>query len=255
VPVSDSTPCGADKAQALAGGHQGSFGQRIAHLEAQCNALVSHLHGARTLLDNDPFLMLPAVAVVRAVAEVSASCAWEVDAEATSDERSARSYATAFRSLETVLSQFAGNSAEAQPLVELREKLVTQLKDQGYRVVRREKRGISTLEVSQIIVRKASAKVGFQFTQRIRDEIPTAGDLYASMSGMTHGEPSYLSITWDTPEVVARMLGIVAFRSTEAWSNAVHRWVGAEPPPFINGADYANLMRSASAEHRAGWNL
>lgn len=218
------------------------------HLEAQCNAVSSHLEGARTLLNSDPILMLPAVPIVRAIAEVSASCAWGLDSDATSDERAARSYATAFRSLETVIALLGAGTADARPLAELRGRLVAQMEEQGYGVVRRNKNGVSTDEIAQVRVGDAYVKTNFQFSQRVREEIPSVGVFYAGMSGITHGEPSYLASTWETPDVLARMLGVVILRSTEAWSSAVHTWIGATPPRFVNSGDYANLMRSMPPE-------
>ncbi|MBZ4488091.1 hypothetical protein LQ938_11545 [Microbacterium sp. cx-55] len=248
VPATISTPCGRDKVQALAGDHLSSFGQRLEHLEAQCNAIVSHLSGVQTLLFSDPFQMLPSVPIARAVAEISASCAWELDSRVDSDERAARSYAMAFRSIETVIAQLDGS--EAEQLEQLRERLVERLRSQGYGVVRKDRDGVTTNEVVQVKVGRRYAKIGFQYSQRIAAEIPALGSLYASMSGLTHGEPSYLATNWGTPDAVARLLGVVTLRSVEAWSVAIHRWIGASNPPFTNRGHYEDLMRSVPEAHR-----
>jgi len=192
VPESAASSCGQDKTYALAGRHGASFGQRVLHLEAQCNTLSTHLEGIEALLHHDPFLALPAVPIARSIAEISASCAWELCAGVGSDERAARSYATGFRSLEQLILQL-GDDDQAERLSDLRESLVAQLKAQGYDVVRLEKDGVRKPQVVQVRVGSAYAKTNFQISRRIKEEIPAVGELYASMSRLTHGEPAYLS--------------------------------------------------------------
>lgn len=245
VSESADTPCGRDKANAFAGRHDSNFGQRARHLEAQCNAMSSHLEGAEALLNHNPFLQLPALPVVRSVAEVAASCAWELDDNVSSDQRAARSYAMAFRSVEKIISQLGESTDQGRRFSAHRETLVEHLEGQGYGVIRREKDGVRKPEVAQVRVGNEYARTSFQISQRIAEQIPAVAVHYAGMSAIVHGEPEFLQMTWQTPDTLARLLAIVMLKSTEAWSDAIHAWLGnTKPAPFINPSDYNAVFHS-----------
>lgn len=243
-----STPFATDYASAAQGDHLIAFEQRIKHVEAMCNALLAHLRGLEVLLNHDTFYPLPAVSIARAAAEVSASCAWILDSTIGSDERAARAYAALFRSIEKNISETLTSDSEATE--RLRERLVKELSGRGIRVVRRVKDKKITAEVAQVLVGRAHAKTNFQYSQRIAEEIPSIGGMYSGMSGAAHGEHVYISTSWDSPDMFARMIGVVVHRSVEAWSRAIHSWIGVQPGPFINQNDVKNLIRSMPRESR-----
>jgi hypothetical protein len=237
-----TSACGEDIARARAGDHATLFGQRLIHLEAQNNALIDHLSGLETLLSSDPIHPLAAVSVVRSVAEISASVAWEVAADVSSDQRAARSCATAFRSLQTTIDQLEGPASSE--VRKKREDFVAFLNRQGYGVVRRERGGVTYEEVAQVKIGHEYAKTRFQISARISEEIPTIGSMYGALSSLVHGDTSFLSTTFSHPDMAPRSTGNVAYRSVEAWSNAVHRWIGATSPRFVKSRDLLALRTS-----------
>ncbi len=240
--AASATPHGRDLAAASDGDHSLAYRQRIAHVESMCNALLSHLRGLEVLLLHDTFYPLPAIPVVRSIAEVAASCSWILDSNIGPDERAARAYASLFRSLETTIS--ATLPADAAMATMLRESLIQELRGRGVRVVRRVRNEVQTDEVSQVHVGRSQAKTNYQYSLRVATEIPLIAGTYSGMSGITHGEYTHLSSSWDSPDTHARLIGLVSQRSVEAWSRAVHTWVGVEPGPFINPNDQKNLIRS-----------
>lgn len=242
-----TSPCGQDIAQARAGEHRDVFGQRLLHLEAQNNALIDHLSGLETLLSSDPIHPLAAVSVVRSVAEISASVAWELAADVDSDQRAARSYATAFRSLQITIDQLEEPaSAEVR---KKREDLVAFLEEQGYGVVRRERKGVTYEEVAQVKIGREYAKPGFQISKRVSEEIPKIESMYGRLSSLVHGDTSFLAATYSHPYMAPRSTGNVAYRSVEAWSKAMHRWTGATSPLFVNARDLRALEQSFRPSH------
>ncbi|GAA3776426.1 hypothetical protein GCM10022240_29900 [Microbacterium kribbense] len=100
------------------------------------------------------------------------------------------------------------------------------------------------LEVAQVAVGNAYAKTNFQYTQRIREQIPSSGGMYSVLSGIAHGEMIPVSTAWETPDTLARVVGTVVHQSVSAWSRAVHDWVGVTPAPFLNQSDIDDLIAS-----------
>jgi hypothetical protein len=98
---------------------------------------------------------------------------------------------------------------------------------------------------------RARAKVRFNYSQRVKDEIPRASALYSALSAVAHGEHASITTSWSTPDSYARVIAHVVVESTEAWSLAVHNWVGATPGPFLNENDRQNVIRSIPAATRA----
>lgn len=85
----------------LSGGGDGgpsliAFQQRINHVESMSNGLLSHLEGRNVLLRHDTFYPLPAIPIVRSIAEIAASCSWMLNTDIDSDARDARAYASLF---------------------------------------------------------------------------------------------------------------------------------------------------------------
>ncbi len=226
--------------------HPVAFGQRIRHVEACNNALVSHLSGLEVLFSDTTFRPLPAVSITRSIAEAAASGAWILYPRVDRDTRNARAYASLFRSIETFVPRTQARGFD--DLDRLRDRLAEELHMRGGRAVRRVKNGEQTREVAQVTLRRGHAKVGFQYSQRIAECIPLIAGTYAGMSGMVHGEPQHITTTTESPGTMARLIGLVVRRSVEAWSNAIHSWVDAETAAFINEDDWDNLTRSIPPE-------
>lgn len=244
-----SSPCAQDKERALAGDHRDLFGQRLFHLEARGNALIEHLAGVEQLLSADLILPLAALPIARSVTEISASVAWELAADVNSDQRAARSSATVFRSLQNAIDELGPENAGR--VVEVREAFVALLQGQGYRVVRREKAGVAYGDVAQVWVGREHAKPNFQISQRVEQQIPSVGPIYGGLSSLAHGDTSFLSATYDHPDMVPRALGDVVGRSVEVWSRAMHEWTGKHVPRFINDRDRLALRLSVPSSHRS----
>lgn len=250
-----SSPYGVDEARALSGEHLLAFKQMIDHVEATCNALVSHLAGLKRLLDDDTFHPLPAMVLARSIAEVAASCVWMLRSGLSSDERAARGYAALFFAVQ---GSIAGSRPEdAERMKKLRDELIEELGQPGagVKVERRVKDGVPQEDVAQIAVgrgrARARARVQFSYSQRVRDEIPSVSQLYSALSGVVHGEHASITTSWNTPDAYARVIGHVAAESTFAWSCAVHEWVGATPGVFLNQSDRQNILRSMPKPTRA----
>ncbi len=245
------TPCGIDFRRAAAGEHLYAFEHSIKRLEALTNALVSHLRGLQVLLSDDTFYPLPAMAIARSIAEVSSSTVWTLHQGLSSDERAARSYAALLAMLEKGIE--SGGAEEASRTRALREELATRLESGRPKVeiIRRVKSGVTLDEVAQVRVGRTGAKTRFQYTQRLKDEIPIISGLYDHMSAATHGGHAAVSASFDTPASYARGIGHIALESTKAWSLAVHTWLGVTPAQFWNEADLQNLRNSIPAADRA----
>ncbi|WP_156138838.1 hypothetical protein [Microbacterium mangrovi] len=236
------TPFRTDYDAAAAGDHLIAFRQRIEHVQTMSGALQSHLQGLEVLAAHDTFHPLPATPITRAVAEISATCAWILQADINADARAARTYAALFHSIERGIAEMG--VSDATKFAVSRELLVAELRDQGVSVVRRDKTGVKTDEIVQVKVGRSYARTNFQISQRVLEEIPAIGNLYSALSGATHGEYMHVAASWERPDAQARMIGMVVARSVEAWSRAVHAWVGVTPRPVFNQHDVDNLGRS-----------
>lgn len=240
--AASSTPAAIDIGAAAQGRHPLALKQRIQHVESTSNSLLSHLSGLSVLLESDTFLALPAISIARSIAEVAASCAWMLDARIDADERAARGYASLFRSLDSTEHL---TDPTQERFGERRDKLIAELQKTGVRVDRRKDRhGVEQNQVAAITVGRAHAKPGFRYSQRVAEEIPMIANTYAGMSALVHGEQSAVAMSWDSPDTVARLVGTVVLRSVEAWSRAVHIWVGVSQGPFVNALDVRNIIRS-----------
>lgn len=246
-----STPYGIEAAAAAQGQHKLALQWKVAHAEATSNAMLSHLRGLDILLQQGTFYPLPAMPIARSIAEIAASTSWALAANVEPDERAARGYAGLFRSLEKSISGSLSSDAERHRV--LREGIVQDLAKSGVRVVRHTKKGISTDEASQVIVGRAHAKTRFQYSQRVAEEIPTIGETYSGMSGVVHGEQIHLSTSWLVPDTYARLIGLVVQESVEAWSRAMHTWVGVQPGLFINPNERFKLIHSVPEQYRAAF--
>lgn len=251
--ASASTPYGIEAAAASQGQHKLALQWKVAHAEATSNAMLSHLLGLDILLQQGTFYPLPAMPIARSIAEVAASTSWALAANVEPDERAARGYAGLFRSLEKSISGSLTSDAERHRV--LREGIVQDLAKSGVRVVRHAKKGISTDEVSQVIVGRAHAKTRFQYSQRVAEEIPTIGETYSGMSGVVHGEQIHLSTSWLIPDTYARLIGLVVQESVEAWSRAMHTWVGVQAGVFINPNERLKLIHSVPKQYRASFDV
>ncbi len=237
-----SSPFAIDRDSAIAGKHRIAFDQTTRQVETLSNALVSHLSGLHILMQHDTFHGLPAAVIARSIAEVAASCAWILRPEVSADARAARAYAVIFHSLKNSASQLLPEDAEQ--VTKARELLVRQLGDSGITVTRREKRGTKTDDVAQVSVGSARARTSYNISQRIAEEIPAIGSMYAGLSSSAHGESMNVANVWEVPDVYARLIGHVVHESVAAWSKAVHDWLDLEPGPIGNEADLQNLKQS-----------
>lgn len=251
-----ASPYGRDEARALAGEHLLAFKQILEHVEATTNALVTHLTGLKLILDDHTFLPLPAMVIARAVAEVAASGTWILHPGLSSNERAARGYAAMFAAVEN--SILASRPEDAASIRALRDDLIQQLGQPGTDVKiehRVNDDGTVQEDVAQVFVgmgrERARAKVRFNYSQRVKDEIPHASGLYSALSGVAHGQHASITTSWSTPDAYARVIAHVVVESTEAWSGAVHDWVGASAGPFLNDDDRANVLRSIPEATRA----
>ena len=235
-----TSPLGIDVAAVKAGNHYVAFQQRIRQVESDSNAIASHLHGLEILMKSETFHPLPAVAITRSISELCANLAWILDQRVGMEERAARGYASLFRAIESTSAAAPTHAEEA------RDKLIAILDATKVRINRAvdKSTGSERPEVAQVIVGKAQAKTRFQYSQRIRDQIPSLGHMYSLMSGIAHGESAHVSTSWDTPDALARLVGTVTHRAVNAWSLAVHHWVGIAPAPFLNQTDIDNLIDS-----------
>jgi hypothetical protein len=248
-----SSPYGVDEARALSREHLLAFKQTIEHVEATSNALVSHLAGLKRLMDDDTFHPLPSMVVARSIAEVAGSCVWMLRPGLSSDERVARGYAAIFFAIQSSIS--SSRPEESSRTAELRDELVAELTQSGpsVKIERRVKAGIPQEDVAQVTVGRARARVRFSYAQRLKEEIPYVGGLYSGLSGVAHGEHASITTSWSTPDAYARVVGHVAVASTEAWSRAVHHWVGVTAGSFLNEQDRQDILRSMSEATRSGF--
>lgn len=237
-----STPLRRDLAAAVRGDHRLAFQQRITHIEAMSNALRSHLAGLQRLLEDDVFHGLPATAITRSIAEVSASCAWILDANASEDARSARGYASVFHSLELAIA--AAQPDDRSRLAGAREKMVAYLDGSGVIVTRKVRHRKPLGAVARVTVGHASADTEYKLTTMVREQIPRLGDMYRSLSAVTHGDTTHVIGAWEAPDQFERRIAVVTWRSVEQWSESVHAWVGVEAGTFVNPADIENLRQS-----------
>lgn len=242
--ASSTSRLGVDVAAVKAGSHYVAFEQRIKQVESDSNAIASHLYGLEILMTSDTFYPLPAVAITRSISELCANLSWILDQRIGADERAARGYAALFRAIE---STSAATPAAAE---EARNKLIGILDATNVRINRAvdKSTGRERPEVAQVIVGKAHAKTRFQISQRIPDQIPSLGHMYSLMSGIAHGELAHVATSWETPDAVARLVGFVTHRAVNAWSLAMHDWVGIEPARFLNQTDIDKLTDSMSPE-------
>lgn len=75
------------------------------------------------------------------------------------------------------------------------------------------------------------------------------GTLYSALSGVAHGEQMHLATTWETPDSLARLIGRVAQWSVQAWSLAVHEWIGVSHGSFISREHLCRLLASTPPAH------
>jgi hypothetical protein len=245
--ASASSAHGRDVTALEDGKYTTAFRQRVEMVQSNCNGLVSQLRGLDVLMQHDTFLPQAGVSVVRSIAEISASTSWLLRSEVSVEDRAVRSYATLFRSLDkAILGTIKSDSSR---FTAFRERLVDQVEKEGARVVRKTRDGVQTPEVLQVTIRKAHAKVDFRYSHRIVQEIPKMGTLYSAMSGVVHGEQMHLSTTFETPDALARLIGRVAQWSVQAWSRAVHEWVGVSHGSFLSREDLRRLLASTPAEY------
>lgn len=215
------------------------------NMQSMSNALVSHLHGLDVLITHEPFLALPTIPILRALAEVAATTSWMLTPGLSGDERAARGYASLFRTLEQ-------NRTHMERADEFRERLVKEITQNGGRIQRRVVRGEATDAIGTVHVGRAHAKTAFKYQQRLQTQIPAIGSMYPGMSALVHGEGAALGLAWDWTAVTLRMIAKVALESTRAWSNAVHVWTGTELiRPFVNPVDEENIIRSMPPEQIA----
>lgn len=231
-----------DLAAARSNIHTIAYSHRLKQVESTCNALLSQLEGLRALVHLETLHSLPAITIARAIAELSASSCWLLKAGLSGDERAARAYAALFRSIDA-------NRASSVSIGQYRVRLIEQLNRSHVRVeMALDKKRRPTDEVAQVFVGRSHAKTRFNYSQRIAAEIPTMGTLYSGLSGVAHGEHLHVSTSWETPDTYARLIGVVAHRSIEAWSRSLHAWVGVTPAPFLNPYDVENLIQSIPPE-------
>jgi len=228
--------------------HHRAFDERVEYVETTSNALRSHLRGLEIVMDADTLYTLPATLIARGIAEVAAACSWML-ADVNADERAARGYASLFRGLENLIATSGAQVAERA--TRIREMLIVELADQHVRVQRREKRGKTQDDIAVVTVGRSHAKTNYQYSQRVFSEIPAVGALYSSLSAVAHGDSTHLSVSWDAPDIYVRRIGVVVHRSVEAWSRAIHSWVGAEHEPFVDQLHLAELINSMDPEHLA----
>lgn len=241
IAAASYSPYGLDRHAAREGEHGLAYRKRLEHVEAMSNALQTHLRGVELLLEHETFHALPLVTIARAMAEVSASCSWLLR-PATADARAARAYALIFRDIEKSISRSRGKTATT--LAELREKLIEEVERAGGKIQRRNKDGKMFDDVHVVRVKRAHAKTGFNYSDRVAEEIPSVAPMYSAMSALVHGEPLAVSVSLDDPAIIARTIGFVVQQSTATWSQAIHAWVGVDAAPFINDQDVRALKLS-----------
>ncbi|WP_431074149.1 hypothetical protein [Microbacterium phyllosphaerae] len=238
-----ATDYATDYAAALSGTHDIAYGHRLKQVESSCNALLSHLEGLRGLVHLETLHTLPAITIARSIAELSASSCWLLRSGLSADERAARAYAALFRSFDSNRASFDDSSRQ------FRSRLIAQLEESHVRVTMAlDKKNRPTDEVAQVFVGRSHAKTRFNYSQRITEEIPSMGTLYSGLSGVAHGEHLHVSTSWATPDTYVRLIGIVAYRSIEAWSRSLHAWVGVTAAPFLNPNDVEDLIQSIPAD-------
>ncbi|MFJ2543072.1 hypothetical protein [Microbacterium sp. NPDC087589] len=161
----------------------------------------------------------------------------------SADERAARAYAALFRSFDSNRASFDDSSRQ------FRSRLIAQLEESHVRVTMAlDKKNRPTDDVAQVFVGRSHAKTRFNYSQRIAEEIPSMGTLYSGLSGVAHGEHLHVSTSWATPDTYVRLIGIVAYRSIEAWSRSLHAWVDVTAAPFLNPNDVEDLIQSIPAD-------
>lgn len=249
-----SSPCGVDRARAERGLHRTALDRRIKDLEDASNTLAMHQLALVQLLSGTVFLPLPVISITRSVAEISAFLSWLLHPGISRQQRDARAYASLFRSVENAITHT--RLADSFRFVELRKNLIEQMAKQKVHVTyARDDSGAFTDRVAQVRVNNASEKIGFKYSHRIAKEIPLIAGTYSNMSAMVHGESMQIAAAYDTPATYARLIGAVVLRSTEAWSAAVHDWVGVTPAPFTYPGDWDNLVASIPAALREQFDL
>jgi hypothetical protein len=241
-----SSPVRQDYASARAGGHSLAFHQTIAHLDALNYGIESNLQGLDVLMKHGTFSPVPATLVARAICEGAATCAWLLDPKVTADQRAARGYASLFRSLQKGISEV--RPEDAGTFVAIRDRLINDLETSQVAIRRRAKDGKECEDVSLVKVGTEQARIGFTISQRVAKELPQIGGLYGSMSGVVHGEPSWLETARTAPDGKARLIGAVVRWSVEAWSGAVHAWVGVEHGRIFNENDFQRLIGTIAPE-------
>lgn len=238
--ASATSPHGVDRAAAKAGTHKLAYQARVQHAESASNALDMHLRGLEAITRERVFYPLPAVAIVRAIAETVASCIWLLR-PADPHLRVARAYAASFKDLDLTIASGLDN---VERFVALRETLIATVGAAGAHIQRKVRDGQPLKEVDVVRVGRATAKVGFSYRQRVSEQIPSIGDTYSGMSGVVHGTQMVVATALDDPAVFARLIAAVTLKSVDAWSVAVHAWVGATPAPYYTDAEYDLLVQT-----------
>lgn len=246
--AASSSPHGRDMVLIREGKLLLAMQQRVSHVEVSTSAMASQLHGLDTLLRAEYLSLLPCVTIARSLAELAATVSWLLDAKVDEDTRAARALASLFRAVDAGVNGTLPEDSEK--LTALKAALMQSLEQQGVRFVRRARGDKVFEEIAQVAVGRAYAKTTFQFTARIDEQIPGLAGTYGNLSGFAHGEPLHAGTTWQRPDTMARLLGVVAQRATRAWSDAVHGWVGVQHGAFVNAADEEALVRSIPADVR-----
>lgn len=196
------------------------------------------------------FLPLPAISITRSVTEISAFTSWLLHPGISWQRRDARAYASLFGTVQNAITHT--RRADSPRFVEVRNDLIPELAKQKVRVTyAKDDSGTLTDRVDQVHVNNASEKVGFKYAHRIAKEIPSIAGTYSSMSAMVHGETGHVAVAYENQAACARLIGVVVLRSTEAWSVAVHDWVGVTSAELTYPEDWVNLVASIPADLRA----
>lgn len=247
--AAESTVFRKDLDRAVAGHHYRAFAQTQSHVEATGNAVLAHLEGLDTLLQDEYFRPLPATAVARAVAEVASSSCWILDSSADSDTRAARGYASLFRAMNLAIRH--SESANSATVRKERRRLVKELSKAGIEIGFVSPKAKKAEEVSSVTVGAAKAATDYKLTERIKTHVDGIGEMYASLSSISHGESVHILTSWDDPGLHGRRIALVAMYSTQAWSKALSEWIGVAPAPFINRNDLRRLRESIPADRLA----
>jgi len=213
-----------------------------AHLSASSFAIESMAQSIELHFASDTFLAVPTLVVTRALLEYAATAAWILDPQVSADQRLARNCAASIRAVERSVREL-GPDFDGGKFQATRESLLNYYVAAGVDVqyfvdpktnsVRR--------EVRSVRVGTARAAINYNISQRISKQIQI-GDVYGILSSVAHGEQVAIAMTSVSIETQLRAIAFACFRSVEAYSTAVHAYVGAVPGGFINPQDLQDLL-------------